>query len=278
MKKKENQEVVRFVGLSLAGGKTDKACLSILEYYPKGKRIFLSRVFEKIKSEPQISADLKIHELIEQYTGSLEFLAVDVPWTMPLCLTCKLKCPGYESCTVPHIEWMWRHNKEEVVKKKPKKLFTPYTQRAVEMYLHTELEEVFNLPHAMGSNSAPLVARAAFLRRRLPKVNFVEVYPKLSIWRVGRSFQMMKSHLTTHRHSVEGPNSRRILLQELNNRNLAFLYEQDQKLLVENSHAFDSFICAFTAYLKYVGQTEKRPSGFPKSEGWIEFPLSRIHW
>lgn len=278
MKKKESREVVRFIGLSLAGGKTDKACLSILEYFPKADRIFLSRVFEKIKSESKISADAKIHEIIDQYSSSLETLAVDVPWTLPQCISCKLKCPGYEVCDQPHIQWMWGHQTQQMAKKRPKKLFTPYTQRCVELYLQTELEEVFVLPHLMGANCAPLLARAHFISRRIKGISMIEVFPKLSIWRMGKSFQMLKAHLRTHRHAVDGPNSRKALLLELNSRNLAFLYEQDQKLLIDNSHAFDSFICALTAYLRFKGQTEKRPAGFPQNETWIDFPQVRVQW
>jgi len=278
LKKKNSSEVIRFIGVSLAGGKTDKACLSVIEYYPKGHRIFLSRVFDKIKNEDQWSVDLKLHELIEQYSGALEYIAFDVPWSLPLCLTCKLKCPGFEACKEPHIQWMWQHHEQHTKKKKPKKLFTPYTQRAVELYAQTEFEEAFHLPHMLGSNSAPLVARASFIARRFKKLPLIEVNPKIATWRIGRAFAMNRSQLLNYRHSVEGATARRALIHELSQRDVAFLYEQDQRLMIDNPHAFDSFICALTAYLKFRGQTEKKPPHFPKMESWIEFPQIKIHW
>jgi hypothetical protein len=36
--------VVRFIGISLAGGKSDKACVAILEYYPENRKLFLSKL------------------------------------------------------------------------------------------------------------------------------------------------------------------------------------------------------------------------------------------
>ena len=180
-----NSRVIRFVGVSLAGGKSDKACVAVLEYYPDNKKIFLSRLFEKIKSDEKISGDLKIHELITQNQDSTRFVAFDAPWNVPYCVACTLKCPGYERCRLPHIEWMWRHQEEKLKKKRPKKLFTPYTQRCIEMYFQTELEEPFTLHHALGSNSAPLLARAHFIQRRL-SVECIEVYPTLTLWRLGK--------------------------------------------------------------------------------------------
>lgn len=270
-----SKKIIRFIGISLAGGKSDKACVAVLEYYPENKKIFLSRLFEKIKPEEKISADLKIHELIEQNLSTTEYVAFDAPWRMPNCLSCEKKCPGYESCHESHIEWMWHHQDDKLKKKRPKKLFTPYTQRCIEMYFQTELEEAFHLHHAMGANSAPLLARAAFIQRRL-SANCIEVYPKLSLWRIGESLSVMKSHLRNHRDAFGGDESRAQFLQCLSQNNIAFIYHQDMKSMVENNHAFEAFICGFTAFLKYKGLTEKRPKGFPATEDWIEFPVKNL--
>lgn len=269
--------VHRFLGISLGGGKTDKACVAVLEYYPQHKKIFLSKLFEKIKSEGAISADLKIHEIVESYKGQIEFVAFDVPWKAPLCFKCDIKCPGYETCQEEHIVWMREYNQRHQQKKKPKKLFTPYTERCVEMYLKTEIEEPINLGPALGANTAPLLARASYIQHRI-STPAIEVYPKLSIWRMGRALNVSKSHLRYHRHAVGGNDSRRIILKELSENNVAFVYSDDQRLMIENNHAFEAFICGLTAYLKYSQQTEPRPKGFPAKEDWIEFPLKNINW
>lgn len=267
--------VIRFIGISLAGGKSDKACVAILEYYPDNKKLFLSRLFEKIKSDEQISGDLKIHDLIEQNLATTKYVAFDTPWRLPNCLTCKKKCPGYENCHEPHIEWMWHHQNDKLKKKRPKKLFTPYTQRSVELYLQTELEEKFTLHHAMGANIAPLLARAAFIQKRLT-ADCIEAYPKLTLWRLGQSLKLMKSHLRDHKAAFGGDVSREHFLQSLNENNLAFVYNQDMKQMIENNHAFEAFLCGYTAFLKYKNLTVKRPKDFPVNEDWIEFPIENI--
>lgn len=262
---------INYIGLSLGGGKTDRSAICVIEYFPDHKKFFLAKLSDRIQSDEKISADLKILEQIESLHQESTYLALDVPWRLPNCLRCELKCPGYESCQQEHIEWMWGYHSRIRLKKRPKKLFTPYTQRCVEMHLGSELEEVFQLPHALGSNCAPLLARAAFLVRRLDK-SVIEFNAKISLWRIGRRLGMMKSQLRYHRHSVGGDDSRRLFLQTLRERNWIFIYEQDMRLMIENNQAFESFLGALTAILSALGQTQHRPEKFPPAEDWIEFP------
>lgn len=272
-----SDELHRFLGLSIAGGKSDKACLAVVEYFPKYKKIFLTKIFDKVKSEGEISGDLKLHELITQMADKAVSLTMDTPSRLPTCMRCTLKCPGYENCNEPQIEWMWKHFHEKGKKKKPKKIFTPYTQRCAEIYFATEFDEVFNLPHALGANQAPLLARAAFIKNRL-RMPVLETFPKATLWRLGRSLHIMKSHLRYHKHSVNGAESRRSILQSLSNANVAFVYEQDVRIMTENNHAFDAFLCALTGFLKFKNLTEPRPKNFPKKEDWIEIPVENINW
>ncbi|MCB0363135.1 MAG: DUF429 domain-containing protein, partial [Bdellovibrionales bacterium] len=86
------------------------------------------------------------------------------------------------------------------------------------------------------------------------------------------------SHLRYHKHAIGGEESREAILDLLIKKNIAFIYEQDAKIMIEFSPAFDAFICALTGYLKFKGQTEPRPKAFPKSEAWIEYPKSIISW
>lgn len=269
----------RFIGLSLGGGKTDKTCLSVIEYFPAQGKIFLSRLFDKIKTEGEVSSDLQIHRLIEQSPPSLESVSFDVPLQLPKCLICvhRSKCPGFEDCQEPEILWMWKHYRTHAPKKSPPRLFTPYTERCVEQYLKTELEEPFDLPHALGANLAPLTARAQYITRRLT-VPVREVFPKLSLWRIGNSLNVPKSHLRFHRHWEGGQTSRQIILNKMMDKNLAFIYDQDVKTLVESPQAFDSFLCSITGLLSFLGHTEPRPKGFPRKESWIEIPKKIFPW
>lgn len=261
----------------MGGGKTDKTCLSVIEYYPVQGKIFLSRLFDKIRSEGEVSADLQIHRLVTQMPPPVENVAFDVPLQLPKCLACPHKCQGYEDCQEPEILWMWKHYRAQAKKKSPPRLFTPYTERCVEQYLQTELEERFDLPHALGANLAPLTARAQFIIRRL-EVPVVEVFPKLSLWRLGNALHLPKSHLRFHRHWEGGQNSRQIVLNKMMDKNLAFIYDQDVKTLVDSPQAFDSFLCALTGLLSFLGHCEPRPKGFPRKESWIEFPKKVFPW
>ncbi len=273
---KKGPKVHRFIGIALGGGKTDKTCLSVIEYFPSQNKIFLSRLFDKIKTEGEISADFQIHNLISQCPSPVESVSFDVPLTMPYCLQCVRRCPGLEACNEPSTEWMWKNYRNKKTKG-PKKLFTPYTERCVEQYVETELEEVFHVQHALGSNLAPLTARAQYITRRL-SLPTLEVFPKISLWRIGLSLHVLRSHLRSHRHWESGEGSRQAMLNRMMDRNLTFIYDQDVKVLTENAHAFDSFLCALTGWLSFQGMCEPRPKGFPKTEGWVQIPKQNLVW
>ncbi|MCH2533072.1 MAG: DUF429 domain-containing protein [Bdellovibrionales bacterium] len=282
MKKKKTAKKtfksIRFAGVSLTGGKTDKTSVAVIEYFPSEKKIFLSYLYDNIKSDKQKSADQSLFELLNDTHKSVKHIAIDAPLTPPKCMRCRLKCPGYEVCKEPEIKWLRSLYKKKNKQKNPKKIFTPYTERCVETYISTELEEPFIRSHAMGANMAPLYARAHFLARRLGKKNFIEVYPKLSLWRMGRSLNIQKSYLRHHKHAVDGENIREVLLEKLSEKNVAFLYDQDRKIMIKHKHAFDAFICAMTALFNELDLCESPPQGFPEDEPWIYFPQKKLTW
>lgn len=247
----------------------------MIDYYPEQKKVFLTKLFNNFKADETYSSDLKISQLIAEYENQIEYLAVDQPWNLPQCLKCELKCPGYEACDSEHIRWFWNHHKAQAKKKKNTKIFTPYTQRAVESVLSSELEQSFMISHAMGANSAPLLARASFLKRRT-NCPWIEVFPPLSVWRIGLHLHMKKSDLRSYRKSAVGEACRKQILSHLQKHDVVFLYKEDVQAMVQSVHAFDAFIAAYTAYLKDTQQTESRPKGFPKDEDWIEFPREKL--
>jgi hypothetical protein len=268
---------VRFAGVALGGGKTDKTAVAILEFYPDQRRVFLRSLREKITSTRETSADEVLISTLNDEEKDLAFISLDVPLQLPKCIRCQLKCPGVESCREPEIKWMREVHKNREKHKRPNKMFTPYTERAVEVYIANELEEPFHPSHAFGANAAPLTARAHFLSRRLT-APLSEVYPKLSLWRIGCALDIPKSHLRFHKHAVDSDEARLHILRTLIDRDIAFIYQQDLRLMVENNVCFEAFICALTGFLKYRGQTEKRPALFPKDELWIDFPKQKISW
>lgn len=244
--------------------------MAVVDYFVDQKRIFLTRLIDRIKSEENISADAKIHEMITQYSEKCASVSFDVPLTVPVCMRCELKCPGYETCGEAEIKWM-RTTHQQIVKKKPKKMFTPYTQRCVDMHMQELEDENLEVHHAFGSNLGPLTARAVFIRRRL-SLPCIEVNPRIAVWRIGQSLKVTRTHLKHFRSSVGGEDARRALLTAFSDRAGLFFYQQDQRLMIESHHAFDAFLSAYVGFLKYQGQTEARPAQFPRHETWVEIP------
>lgn len=242
----------------------------MIDFYPGSKRLFLSGIHDRIKSEEFISADLKLHELISQFSDNCKWLGFDVPLSIPVCLLCKLKCPGFEACSVDEIKWM-RGIYQNIKKKKPKKMFTPYTQRAIDLFLQELEEDNLEIQQALGANLAPLTARAHFIQRRLDVPGF-EVAAKVSVLRIGQRLQVSKSHLLSYRSTTSGEEARRVFLQALCDKTGLFIYQQDLKTLIDSYHAFDALICAFVGYLHFQEKTEAAPLSFPKAAGWSWFP------
>ncbi len=283
--------VHRFAGVALGGGKTERTAVAVIEYYPESRRIFLRALRDRVKSDEESSSDEVLFHLLTVEEVGLETIAFDAPLQLPKCIRCDLVCPGFEACRLPEIRWLWAEHDARGKKKRPNKVFTPYTERCAEVAIANHLEEPFHPPHALGSNAAPLAARAHFLARRItgkrilnlskPESSdpqLIEVYPKLSVWRIGRDLKVPKSHLRFHRHAVDSDESRHYFLKQLIEREITFIYQQDLKTMIESAQAFDAFVAALTAFLKYRGQTVPRPAGFPKDEIWIEFPEDQIDW
>jgi hypothetical protein len=266
--------LTRFLGLSLSGGKSDKSCLAVLDVYPDQKRTFLSHLQERIKSEEFISADLKILQMVEQLKEHSKSLSFDAPLTLPKCLQCPETCHSYETCQEPEVKWM-REFDHNLPKKRPKKMFTPYTQRPVDLYLSNLEEENLEVQHTLGSNLAPLAARAQYLKRRIT-IPCLEVFPRLAVWRMGGELRVNKAHLRSYRNSSGGEDARRAFLNAWVEKAGLFLYQQDFKLLCENLHGFEALVCAWVGYLKEQGKTESPPKDFPDPKGWVEIPKRKV--
>ena len=268
-------KLIRFAGVALGGGKTDKTAVAILDFFPSQNRVFLRNLRERvsgctIKGE-ELTADEALLEILNEEESDLSIIAFDVPLTLPVSIS------GSSKDEEKVLAWMRKQHDKRSKEKRPNKMFTPYTVRAAEIYIAHELEEPFHPPHALGSNHAPLTARAHFLKKRL-KQKLIETYPKLTLWRIGETLQMPKSHLRFHRHAVDSDEARHYILKALIEKEIAFIYQQDLKAMVENNIAFEAFLCALTAFLHYRGQTEKPPADFPKTEAWIDFPVQKIRW
>ncbi len=265
-------KVLQFAGLTLGGGKGRKTSLCVLEYYLKEKKLFLKELHENIEEKGRTSSDTLIVKKLEKQKKILHTVGVDAPLKLPKCLRCRLECPGHEKCDEIEIQWMWKWHKKRHPNKRPNKIFTPYTERCVEQYLMQEISPDVYPGHAMGSNRAPLTARALYLKRRLKDIKMVEVYPRLSVWQLGKELGLRKSYLADYRNVTHGEDARHHFLERWSEQGLSFIYHRDFRQMVRDVYAFEAFFCAYTAFLQYKGQCQPRPKGFPASEAWISFP------
>jgi predicted nuclease with RNAse H fold len=274
----EDLRIVRFAGVALGGGKTDKTAVATIEYYPERKRVFLRSLRERIGASEDETADDRLLHILNEEERGLKMVAFDAPLQFPACIRYQFEKPGDKEREKEAIDWMQEMHRKRDKLKRPNKMFTPYTERCAEIYIAHELEEQFHPSHALGANAAPLAARANFLLRKLARVPVIEVYPKLSLWRIGMSLGVPKSHLRFHKHAVDSDEARHFVLKTLIEKEIAFIYQQDMKTMVQDNIAFEAFISALTAYLKFRGQVAKPPRDFPGSEIWIEFPVEHIRW
>lgn len=266
-------KIIRFMGVSLSGGKNTKTCVTVIDYYPDYQKIFLKEIYDKVSAVDDTSHDKELLKILNQKNDT-KYVAFDAPLTLPYCLL--HSCKGIESCKAPTTKWHWQHYKKIKKNKKNLRLFTPYTERCVEKYINYELEEFFEMPEALGANKAPLTVRAIYLKNKVNK-KLIEVFPKLSVYRMGQRFHLPKNDLRNYKHSVFGLDCRNLFLSALIEKEFLFIYQQDLSKLIDNPNAFESMICALTAYLKYINQTEEPPKGFPDQEGWVEFPKIDFH-
>ena len=274
------------MGLDLSGAKNQKTVIAALEFYPREKKIFLLDLYDKIApavsaAEPSPAGSDEgllelIDELVENLPSKSVKMGVNVPLVLPPCITCtRKKCPLPDKCTVSAVKWMRQFSEDT---DNAHKIFTPYTQRPVELWLRYEVLEKMNtvkgidVDETLGGNRAPLSARMHFLQRHLQSLDLLEVWPKLSLLLLARHAGVSRRIIQTYRHLEEGLTAREELLDVIAETFQVFVYERDIRKLSQNLAAFDAFICALTALLAAQGLCEKMPAHFPHSSGWIHIP------
>jgi len=267
-----NIDSVKYIGLSLSGGKSDRTYMARLDHY-KGEKLVLSSLKYAPKGDKKISADKKLIDEIKKIKG-LQLVGLDAPLQLPVCIRCRLKCPGYEACKVTSVKNMWKIYNTS--KKKKKKVFSPYTERLAE-HIINELEGANFYSAALGANYAPLTARAFFLQKHF-KTKLHEVYPSLTYYRLAKAFHLPKKYLNAKRLSLEGEEARLRFLKHLSEDEDVFMYYQDVQHMVDHPFAFEAFLVAISLFLHKKKMTEQRPKILPKTELWPLFPKSKVEF
>ncbi|MFK8137628.1 MAG: DUF429 domain-containing protein [Bdellovibrionales bacterium] len=271
----KNVQFKTFLGIALSGSKNDKTVLCELQYFPKLDKLVLANLEDKIGPNTTKSSDSILISKIKNIK-KIESIGVNAALGLPKCSKCKLRCPGQESCKLSEVKWLRESYQKVLRKNKKAKLFSPYTDRAVEYYVNHFLDEPVELPFALSANSAPITARAQFLQRHLPAKKMKEVLPALSVWRIGHYLRVQKSYLKYYRNSSDCEVVRLYFLDKLKDNNKVFMYNQDKQKLVSNPASFDAFISALSVYIDFQGYSSPKPKGFPRGADWLSFPLKDI--
>jgi hypothetical protein len=268
------KESKRYLGLELAGAKNQKTAVAALDYYPKGKKVFLLDIFDRLPS-----GDQPLLELFDEMEGNISRMGVNVPLELPPCLSCtKRTCIAERKCKAGAVDWMRSLTQQAEADGARVNDFTPYTQRPVELWIRYKILPMLPLTHrfevdeALGGNKAPLTARMHFLKRHLGSIPLSEVWPKLSIAILAQQLGISKRVITRYRQLEEGMHAREAILEALTEARSIFIYERDVRKLTKSLAAFDAFICASTALLADHDLCADMPTGFPQASGWVEFP------
>lgn len=275
-----NSNAHRFLGVELSGAKNTKTAIAAIEFYPRERKTFLLDIYDRVSPLSDESGDEALLNLVRELQSQARALAINVPATLPPCITCtRKKCPLPAHCSVPEVKWM-REQSRKALRTSPNKNidFTPYTQRPVELWARHHLlptladSRGMEVDEALGGNRAPLTARLAFLSRHLGDLPILEVWPKWSVALLASRLGLHRRLLSSYRKLEEGVQARTQILEALIECADVFIYERDLKTLAQSLPAFDSFVCAYTALLHDQGLCVPPPKGFPKASGWLTLP------
>jgi predicted nuclease with RNAse H fold len=212
----------------------------------------------------------------------VDVVVIDAPLTLPPCVACPLPCPGTRDCRVPEVVMMreaWdakrRQESDERVslgqkadrREKRIRIPQPYLDRAYEVfarnhYEHPMLSGTFEIEAALGSNRAPVTARARRLRRellaRFPGVLILETNPALATlgWSLTTGYKV--ASLLEMKSSQSGRSARAGLLKRLEQQQIALrgaaLHEQLFTDFAVNATVFHAAMAALTGWGLFSGE------------------------
>ncbi|MBI3544730.1 MAG: hypothetical protein HY075_15780, partial [Deltaproteobacteria bacterium] len=197
----DGNPVRRYLGLSVGGAKSDRTCLTAIDYYRKQDKAFVVDIFESVSAQGEQTADQVLIELVSELSSDMgaggdgvRMMGVDAPLTLPPCLLgCESSCQGYEKCKKPEVRWMRAQYQKAKKENSRLKHFTSYSQRPVDLYFRYRHDEP-NLfqDETMGANLAPQAARMAYLKRHVGDTELVEVWPKLALYYLQKALKIPK--------------------------------------------------------------------------------------
>jgi hypothetical protein len=263
----------RMIGLELAGPHSNRTSLVVLDYYPSMSRLIVSHVVDHLGTIDDQSSDTilleQLHKFAQEVTAE-SFLGI--------CTQAPLSLPPFFKKDSERIqEERWLLDLWHKAKPKPN-LFMPYLNRPVDAWLRYFTPERFHISEAMGSNMAPLAARALYLKEKLSLPIF-ENTPRATMSRIVQSLEFSRFWPKLYSDVDKGLSVRQDfferLLQKLPQ---LFVYEGDLETLIIEINSFQAFLSGLALFLHSQQQCDSVPDSFPQSASWILLPRQRIRW
>ena len=270
-----NTKKSRFIGLLLCGSKNPYTSMAVVDFYEGESRLFLVESLEGVKHKNIHTRDKDSdEELIEKIKnlddGSDLTIITSAPLTYPACFNCKNEnCDGISVCNNIEVKYILKTYDQLKKQKKNLRKFTPYTQRAVEVWLRTEFADI-EAPHeALGGSMSAITARIQYIKKRLNKYTFLESYSKASLWSFLKILDLPEFYLKDYKDIIDGKRYRERFLEKLEKENHIFIYNADYEKLVKNYILFDAFILALTGYWDKIGKSRKLPPEISQEKSFI---------
>lgn len=272
-------EFHRSIGVELGGTRTDRTAVAHLDWFPRLRKVILVDIETPLTGHDDTSSD-------ETLIASLAEAVKRAHKGAGLGLHAPLSLPPYFSTdgkkrplgvTGPDPEVRWMRAVWQRLRPRPKP-FVPYLQRPAEIWLRHLTPEKFIVPDALGSNWAPLAARAQFLKPHWP-APALEVFPRAALHRFVSALGLPKNIIRYYTDVERGPEYRDLFLTGFTEAlPQVFIYEKDLENMVLHMNCFNAFLAAFTQHLASRGECEAPPKGYPKKAGWIHIPSKNPDW
>lgn len=254
----------RFPGLPCVDAKEQR-------FAPRPTPLLWEAYASEIGPSSHRDGDTRFVEVVADMGGA-DVVVIDAPLTLPPCVGCTLPCPGTLKCVVPDVALMreaWERKQAERARDRNKRvrLPQPYVDRAYEVFArnhfeHPLLSGTFELESALGSNRAPVTARAVRLARemqtRFPDALIVETNSALATlgWSLTAGYKL--SSLLELRSVQSGRSARAGMLKRLEQRQIALrsatLHEQLFADFAENATVFHAGVAALTGWGLLTGE------------------------
>lgn len=279
---REEREGRVAAGLELGGGKSDRTAMVELIFFTKEQKIFLHSLQGGIGASDSRTADAV---LIKKLTESpARKIAVNAPMTFPPYVHApEAELVPMEQSKDASVQWMLREAKRAGIEKR--KFPTPYTQRAVDLYLRTRVQPKFqfdlHFEEAMGSGRAPLATRMRYIGSQIHNKHWLEVEPRLTLFRLAEWFQIPERELRRYRDIEDGASYRLSILEYLqydlreNGFPQLFLYDTDMETIAKELPLFNAILSAMMPVYQECNLLESPEIDFDPQWGFVAIPFAR---